>query len=300
MTAEQLCNWVLMASTYVARTGDSNWARQNIHVLMACLESLRKRGGESAIPEFDSARCGTGAEITTYDSLDHSLAQTRGSLYMSVKFWASFIGLSMVFERVGAPWHTFQHQALRQAKRAEQSILRHEGQDRVFPAVFEEDNSGYHSRILPAAEGLLYPFSWGLDLATTAPALFEALKQHTVALLKDPLGRNRFPDGGIKLSSTSSNSWMSKTAIFLHIARRVFRLDRDSQIAALLESADKAHVHWQTVGGSYWACSDQFIDGIAKGSRYYPRVITSALWMEGVRQQEPVARPANAWSAAKR
>src|ERR1700743_283406 len=111
MTAEQLCNWVLMAATYVAKTGDVNWARQNSYVLLACLESLSNRGGASAIPEFDSTRCGTGAEITTYDSLDHSLAQTRNSLYMGVKFWASFVGLSMLFERLGEPWKESQTQA---------------------------------------------------------------------------------------------------------------------------------------------------------------------------------------------
>ena len=58
MTAEQLCNWVLMATTYVVQTGDTNWARQNGHVLLACMESLRNRGGDSGIPEFDSCRCG--------------------------------------------------------------------------------------------------------------------------------------------------------------------------------------------------------------------------------------------------
>jgi len=94
MTAEQLCNWVLMAATYVNHTGDVNWARQNAHVITACLDSLQNRAGDSGIPQFDSSKCGsTGAEITTYDSLDHSLARTRHSLYMGVKFWASAVGL---------------------------------------------------------------------------------------------------------------------------------------------------------------------------------------------------------------
>ncbi len=279
MTAEQLCNWVLMAATYVKKTADSDWAQQNSHILAACLDSLGNRGGEAAIPSYDSARCGTGAEITTYDSLDHSLAQTRNSLYLAVKFWASFVGLGMVFDRLGDSWQSHRDMAARRAKLAEQSVIHHVGPDGVIPAVFEKDSSGHRSRILPAAEGLLYPLAWGADPWEVAPSLCAVLKRHVVALLKDPERRNLFPDGGIRLSSTSSNSWMSKIAIFMHVAREVFQLDQDPELAALLKQADNAHLKWQTDGSGYWACSDQFIDGIAKASRWYPRIITSALWL---------------------
>ena len=106
-----------------------------------------------------------------------------------------------------------------------------------------------------------------------------------LALLKDPQRRNLFPDGGIRLSSTSSNSWMSKISIVMHVCRVVFDLDQDAQIKSILEKADAAHVKWQTEpqgeqGSAYWACSDQMVDGVACGSKYYPRIITSALWME--------------------
>jgi hypothetical protein len=74
---------------------------------------------------------------------------------------------------------------------------------------------------------------------------------------------------------------MSKIAIFQHIARAVLRLDENDKIADLLKKADAAHVKWQTDGCGYWACSDQFVSGEAKGSRYYPRIVTTALWMRG-------------------
>jgi hypothetical protein len=39
-------------------------------------------------------------------------------------------------------------------------------------------------------------------------------------------------------------------------------------------------VKWQTCAASaFWACSDQFVKGVVKASRYYPRVITTALWL---------------------
>ncbi len=72
---------------------------------------------------------------------------------------------------------------------------------------------------------------------------------------------------------------MSKISIFMHVTRKVFQLDADPAIAEVFRQADAAHVKWQTEGSSYWACCDQIVSGEGKASRYYPRIITSALWM---------------------
>jgi hypothetical protein len=277
MTAEQLCNWILMAATYVHSTGDTNWAAQNLPILTACLSSLRNRGGEDAFVQFDSSRCESGSEITTYDSLDHSLAQTRNNVYIAVKCWASYLGLGIVLGKLN---HADATIAQQNAARIEQVLSRHVGSEGVFPAVFEKNNPGYASRILPAAEGLMYPLAWGL-IQSDSPFV-QVLKRHTRELLLDSQRRNFFADGGIRLSSTSDNSWMSKIGIFQHVARRVFHLDDDPKIKELFAKADAAHVKWQTDGSGYWACSDQFVNGVAKGSRYYPRIITTALWMENL------------------
>jgi hypothetical protein len=274
MTAEQLCNWSLLAATYMLKTGDLPWARLNQHVLTACVSSLVNRGGETGYVHHDSSLCEKGAEITTYDSLDKSLAQTRNNVYMAVKCWASYLGLAMVLEKLQVPGAKT---ARDEMKLIEQDLQRRASNEGVFPAVFEEDNPGYHSRILPACEGLLYPLMWGVREPS---ALLDVLKKHTQGLLVDPQRRNLFPDGGIKLSSTSNNSWMSKICIVMHVARRVFGLDQDEKVKQIFAAADAAHVKWQTDGSSYWACCDQIVSGKAQGSRYYPRIITSALWME--------------------
>jgi hypothetical protein len=74
---------------------------------------------------------------------------------------------------------------------------------------------------------------------------------------------------------------MSKIAIFQFVARSVLKLeDADPKIGDILRKADAAHARWQTDGSGFWACSDQFVNGEAKGSRYYPRIITAALWLE--------------------
>jgi len=288
MTVEQLCNWVLTAGCYVAKTRDLAWLKRNKTVVDACLASMINRSGDVGFAQFDSSRCAGGQEITTYDSLDHSLAQTRNNIYIAVKSWATYWSLALMFRELDDAASQARCKALA-AKVA--AVVCDQAQDGVLPAIFEKSNPGYASRILPAIEGCVYPLYFvntGFARCTleqiyaTEPEkrMFEVLKEHTRNLLLDPERRNLFPDGGIKLSSTSNNSWMSKISLFMHVTRRVFHLDADPRIAEVFRLADAAHVKWQTEGSSYWACCDQIVSGEGKASRYYPRIITSALWLE--------------------
>lgn len=288
MTQEQLCNWILTAACYVAKTGDSAWLKGKKSVIKACLQSMINRSGDVGFAQYDSTKCAGGQEITTYDSLDHSLAQTRNNVYIAVKSWASYRALALLFRdlSVKADQKKCDDLAIKVAGTvADQAV------NGVLPAIFERDNPGYRSRILPASEGCAYPLyfvktKWAkqtLDQVFANPSekrMYDALKEHTRNLLLDPERRNLFADGGIKLSSTSNNSWMSKISIFMHVTRKVFHLDQDPKVAEVFRKADAAHVKWQTEGSSYWACSDQIVSGEGKASRYYPRIITSALWMD--------------------
>jgi xylan 1,4-beta-xylosidase len=288
MTVEQLCNWVLTAGCYVAKTRDLDWLQENRQVVSACLTSMIHRGGDVGFAQFDSTRCLGGQEITTYDSLDHSLAQTRNNVYIAVKSWAAYCSLALMFRDLGDR----ENQQLCEELAAKvASVVCTQAVDGVLPAIFEKSNPGYRSRILAAVEGCVYPLyfvntGWAdrsLEEVFSSPSeksMFEALKVHTRNLLLDPEKRNLFADGGIKLSSTSNNSWMSKIAIFMHVARKVFGLAKDPAIAEVFRRADAAHVKWQTEGSSYWACCDQIVSGEGKASRYYPRIITSALWLD--------------------
>jgi hypothetical protein len=300
MTQEQLCNWILLAACYVASTGDTQWLLENAHLLAACAESMRRRAdARTGVMSHDSARCGDGQEITTYDSLDESLGQARANTYLAVKCWASWIGLEMLAKlRAGAG--SDDGVAMVEPSLSDELacfLAGSAGPDGTIPAVLERDSRGYASRILPAIEGLIYPAWWlsclksratgkhqrdaqDLLVAALELPLIGVLRRHTVALLTDPERRNLFADGGIKLSSTSNNSWMSKIALFQYVAREILHLHEESeQIAAIFQAADAAHVRWQTEGSSFWACSDQFVKGVAKASRYYPRIIVAALWL---------------------
>lgn len=288
MTQEQLCNWILTAGCYVAKTRDLAWLKNNQSVVEACLQSMINRSGDVGFAQYDSTRCAGGQEITTYDSLDHSLAQTRNNVYIAVKSWASYWALGLLFRELGAAKDQSRCEELA-AKVA--AVVSDQAVDGVLPAIFEKSNPGYSSRILPAVEGCVYPLYFvktgfagrTLEQIYATPAekrMYEVLKEHTRNLLLDPERRNLFADGGIKLSSTSNNSWMSKISIFMHVARKVFHLDADPEVAKVFGVADAAHVKWQTEGSSYWACCDQIVSGEGKASRYYPRIITSALWLE--------------------
>ncbi|HSV14745.1 MAG TPA: hypothetical protein VLI90_10825, partial [Tepidisphaeraceae bacterium] len=299
---EQLCNWVLMATCYVAKSGDDIWLRRNAGTIRACLNSLIARGGESGLVRYDSARCEGGQEITTYDSLDASLAQTRNNVYMAVKCWASYVGLALLVEALGDS--SAADMAGERAASVAATVVANAGADGVIPAIFERNNPGHASRILPAAEGLVYPLYWEqagfapirLAKLLESPAttkLIDALRRHVTALLVDPQRRNIFADGGIRLSSTSGNSWMSKIALFQHVARGWLGAADDPAIARILADADAAHVKWQTDGSAFWACSDQIVHGQAKGSRYYPRIVTAGLWLDEPRRRKSAeaARP---------
>ena len=289
MTQEQLCNWTLMAGCYVAATKDMQWLYHNQPILRDCLLSMQNRDHadpkkRTGVMQLDSSRCGTGSEITTYDSLDHSLAQSRNNLYIAVKCWATYLALAMMFQKLDDPQGD---EAMRAAQLASKTIASKMGPDSFIPAVFEAENVGHKSRILPAVEALVYPLYWrDLGEKIAADALLEsgafapmlaALRKHTQTLLQDSENRNRFPDGGMRLSSTSGNSWLSKIAIFQHVSREYFGMEKGDDRQ---KAADAAHVKWLTEGTStYWAMSDQMVNGVAWGSKYYPRCVTMMLWM---------------------
>lgn len=299
MTMEQLCNWTLIAVSYVVKTGDVEWLQEKAGTIGACAESMKARCPEGVMA-LDSARCGTGQEITTYDSLDASLGQARNNLYLAVKGWATYEGLGYLLTMLGEGKKAAEMASA--GKKAAARVASQMNREGFIPAVFEAENAGYQSKILPAIEGLAYllywkecdPQGWGKKdmlnelVANEQGEMLKALRRHTETLLSEKAeGVNRFADGGMKLSSTSQNSWVSKIAIFEHVAREVFNLDefgaprKEGAGTTGWERSDAAHTKWQVEGASgYWACSDQIVSGVAAGSKYYPRIVTTVLWLK--------------------
>ncbi len=278
MTCEQLTNWVLCAGVYHAKTGDDDFLNRYTSTLLDCLESLENRdhhdpARRNGLMNLESNRTDGGGEITTYDSLDHSLGQSRANIYLGGKIWASGVLLEHLLSHVGHTDAAQQARAL--ADRSAATLT--EGFDEqlgFIPAVLEAGNA---SAIIPAIEALVYPYECGLRDAVSEDGPFgdyiAVLKRHLANIVKP--GVCLYDDGGWKLSSSADNSWMSKIALCQYVARQVLGFDfGDDQLCT-----DRAHARWEREGSKLQACSDQFRSGIAHGSLYYPRIVTSILWL---------------------
>jgi len=133
---------------------------------------------------------------------------------------------------------------------------------------------GNESRIIPAIEGLAFPKIWGMDDALDRSGRFgellKALNTHLQTVLKT--GTCLFPNGGWKLSSNNDNSWLSKIYLGQFVAERILKIPSSPK-------ADAAHRAWLlNPENAYFAWSDQMVNGIARGSKYYPRGVTAWLW----------------------
>ncbi len=279
MTHEQIVNWVLCAAVYVTQTEDQGWLRENFATVEACFQSLLNRdhpdpAQRNGIMSLDSSRTEGGAEITTYDSLDTSLGQARNNIYLAGKTWACYVALERLFQEAGLDDQA--RQAGDQASLCAATLTRHMTDGGYIPAVLEAGNT---SRIIPAIEGLAYPYFTGCGAALKMDGRFgpylQALHRHLMTVLES--GDCLFEDGGWRLSSTSHNSWLSKIYLCQFAARRILGVQGDLVKAA----ADAAHTGWLTnPDNAYWAWSDQMVSGKALGSRYYPRGVTAILWLE--------------------
>lgn len=280
MSYEELTNWVLTAGLYFARTQDRGFLQRWQPLIGECLVSLQNRDDpdperRTGVMGCDGSRTGTGAEITTYDSLDSSLGQARNNLYLAGKTWAASLTLELLFQALGDDDRAAAARAA--AELTARTIAAHWDEKLGYiPAVFE---GGNRSAIIPAIEALVYPQQLGLSDALREDGPYgeylSLLRRHFVSVFRP--GVCQFPDGGWKLSSTSDNSWLSKIAIAQYVARRVLGVAFSEEEAA---RHDRAHADWQRLGSGYWACSDQFVSGVALGSRYYPRCVTTWLWCD--------------------
>jgi xylan 1,4-beta-xylosidase len=279
MTYEQLLNWICCASVYVQASGDIEWRQGRLGLFRECLASLLQRdhpdpAKRDGVMSLDSSRTRGGSEITTYDSLDASLGQARRNTYLAVKSWASCIALEKIFRDA---LETPLADACRdQARRVAATLISGVTSDGTIPAILEP---GCESRILPIVEGLAYPLHCGcaeaLDPEGEFGPLLEALRNHVLQVIDD--GRCLFPDGAWRLSSTSTNSWLSKIYLSQHVCRHILGI-RGPEVAAV---ADDAHRDWLLQpDNAFYAWGDQFYSGVMKGSKYYPRGVTSVLWLD--------------------
>jgi hypothetical protein len=278
MTYEQLTNWVLCAGLYISKTEDIEFLKRHASLLESCFESLKNRDNpdpskRDGLMGYDSSRTMGGGEITTYDSLDHSLGQARKNIYLGGKCWASYLALEKLFKLLDKG--TLADSAHASALLCANTLANAFDDDLGFiPAVLEDGNQ---SAIIPAVEALIYPHKMGLEEALNPEGEFAGyisiLKKHISNILKP--GICIYEDGGWKLSSSADNSWMSKICLNQYVIHEILKMNYGGEA-----SADNAHVEWEVNGSKSQACSDQFASGKPIGSLYYPRIVTNILWLD--------------------
>jgi len=284
MTQEQLCNFILCSAMYIHKTSDFKWLKKRQNIIKDCLISMQNRDHfdpdkRDGVMDLDSDRCGKESEITTYDSIDHSLGQSRRSLYLAVKSFASYVALEYMFEQLG-------EDTLEQLQASKEAATLCAN---TVSSYFDEE-LGYIPSLLdgkdkiatiPAIEGLIYPYMLGkleyLSVDGGFSDLITKLKTHIKTVLIDKK-LCLFNDNGWKISESSINSWVSKIFLNQYIAENVLDID----FKGMEKEFDKAHANWWIVG----CPTNPGIDQIFKGTQeernfHYPRAITSYLFVKG-------------------
>ncbi len=274
MAQEQLVNWILCAGVYWEGSRDDGWLSSRRETIEACLASMLNRDGagvdaRDGVMDLDSCETGGGAEITTYDNVDTALGRARRSSYLAVKCWAAYLALSKMFDALGSAG--LADTAANQAQRCADTIMRYRRADGTIPALLEDGDAAI---TLSIAEGLVYPVVMGLfedmALAERYCVFVSAIKKHFEVALANGC---KFESGAWKMSKTSDNSWLSKTFLCQFIAEKIFKRPPDA-------AADKAHASWLLdPNNALQAFSDQMAAGKICGSAYYPRGVTSILWL---------------------
>jgi xylan 1,4-beta-xylosidase len=266
MTIEQLLNWTLSATTYGLRH-DANWLERHRQALLDCRDSIIARdANHDGVIDTDSARVAHGIELTTYDNVDEALGRSRSSTYLAGKTWAALELLAHALERIGLDGSSARDHAARTvdtlnalaAKREDGALPPHLDSHEVNPVMS-----------IPAIEGLAYVLALNLPVPTS---LQRTMKHHLKAVLRNGCLTAR---GGWRLSSGSENTWMSKIFLNQYVAEH---------LGVKPEARSHAeHVRWQLVGSKHTGATDQvhIDDGAALGSKLYPRLATSILWLEG-------------------
>ncbi|HOJ98932.1 MAG TPA: glycoside hydrolase family 52 protein [Termitinemataceae bacterium] len=280
MTYEETANWLLTACLYIHNTNNRPWFEKHQEYVRGAIQSILARdANKDGIMDIDSDRCGRGSEITTYDSLDASLGQARNNLYLAVKAWGALICGAEILKRYGDAnkENALIQEISQQAQAAATTIAsRFIAEEGYIPAVFENNNQ---SRIIPAVEGLIYPYIIDAKEAVSEKGPFRpfitTLKKHLSTVLKEGLCLDS-TSGGWKLSSTSKNTWLSKIFINQFVAERILGFSGEKI------ERDGIHARWLRTSSAQWAATDQVESSSGKdlGSRLYPRLVTAILWLK--------------------
>lgn len=277
MTCEEILNWLLTASIYGIKGNNRAWLQKNFDVFCRLFNSIIVRDeNDDGVMDKQSSKCETGAEITTYDGLGTGREPPQNNLYIAVKTWAGYICLENIF-RILDEQELLEKVKTRSMLCASTVISNYDKKKGYIPAILGTKNK---LRMINAIEGLIYPYIIGDNDAISFEGRFgkliEILKLHLENILVPGVCLNSKTKGW-QLFSTSKNTWLSKIIINQFVAKKILKIQRRDW-----EDWDKIHAQWQQTGCSFYAATDQIdcYTGKALGSKVYPRLVTSLLWLK--------------------
>ncbi len=275
MTTEELLNGIYCIAGYALKTGDAEWLKKRADILPMLMTSLENRDGfcdemRNGVLKASTTRGGACAlESTTYDALDHSLLEAAGNLYVFIKTWCSLILMKRCSELIGENGVAARAERMLEKCRASTELFRWEKHPWLRANAYRELDGA----VSAAAEPLAVPHMLGVLDGDTDPRLTGLLKEHCFECLKAGVCLDA-ETGGLRLSSTSRNTWTSKVILTIYAMENVLHM-------TLPESVSREVVNWGHVSARHATVADQIHcdTRIAIGGVYYPRIVTSALWL---------------------
>lgn len=275
MTIEELLNGIYCICSYVLTTKDTEWLKQYPTLLDDLMTSLENRDApteadRNGILKAQTLRGGKcNLESTTYDALDHSLLDASGNIYIFIKTWCALTMLEKCSELVGNV------DVLNRAKDMHSKCI-------SSSSLFENDENSWlkanaykdiPGAVIAAIEPLAIPYTLGILNINTEPSLIELTKKHLAACMQKGVCIDSV-SGNLRLSSTSTNTWPSKSVLTVFVANKVL----DTEIP---QSIVEGIIDWAQVSASKTTISDQINSETLEvvGAPYYPRIVTAYLWI---------------------
>lgn len=276
MTIEELLNGIYGICAYALHTGDKEWMEKRAGILRELLCSMENRDHydpdkRDGILKATSSRTGqTGKESTTYDALDHSLMDAPGNLYVAVKTGCALIMLQKCFDELGDS--EFSVRAAKMLQLNQASLARFKTEDGGLRANLYSDTD---SKVLAAVESLAVPYMLGL----TGEAM-EPVKDLLLAHIRSCMQEGQCIDettGGVRLSSKSNNTWVSKVILSFAAMEKVFDIELEKEYPTAMREL----AHWCQISAKDDTISDQVLTTERKviGGCYYPRSASTAIWI---------------------
>ncbi|MBO5198648.1 MAG: hypothetical protein J6B85_09050 [Lachnospiraceae bacterium] len=274
MTTEELLNGIYCIAGYALTTKDRDWLAAKESALEALLLSLENREGfcedmRDGILKAESTRCGAQAgESTTYDAIDHSLKDSAGNNYIAVKTLCALEMLKACFDMLGRKGLWARAGAMQE--RGERTLVQFwDSKNAYLRANLYHESESY---VAAAAEPLVILAQLGLSLSAFCTGV---LKAH----MKTCLCSGKCIDaqsGGLRISSRSRNTWVSKVILSLYAAKELLSAISEEEEARCCERVRD----WCQKTAAEATISDQiFCDtGELVGGLYYPRIVTAAVW----------------------